>query len=82
MKERISRSKAVELIQNSKGRFFTVTFKKKNGERRMLNGNVNSKRFQNKLGYILFNSSKKGMKSINPRTIESLNIEKVEYVIK
>jgi len=35
--EYIGKKKALELIKSSKGRFFSVTFKKKEGEIRTLN---------------------------------------------
>lgn len=67
---KISRTKAVELIRNSRGRFFSITYVKNNGKQDRLNGNVSSKALMTALGYILFNSSKEGKKSINPRTIK------------
>lgn len=38
---RISRTRAVELINNSKGRRFTITFKKQNGELRTMKLKIN-----------------------------------------
>ena len=37
---KISRAKSVELLKGSKGKFFTVTFTKKDGSERILNGRV------------------------------------------
>ena len=79
---RISRTKAVELINNSKGKFFTVTFKKKNGDLRMINGNFKKGNFT-PLGYLsVYSAADKGYRQVNPKTITSLSVGGTEYKVK
>ena len=78
----ISRTKAVELIKQTKGSFFTVCFTKKNGEERVLNGNVKVSDFQDALGYIKVKESGKKHRLINPRTILWLRTGGKTYTIK
>lgn len=67
----ISKTKAVEMITASKGRFFTVTFTKKNGEERTMNGNLKA---ITKLGYITMNVPKEGPKNVDPRTLKMIKV--------
>ena len=77
--KRISRTEAVKLINNSKGRFFTVTFVKNNGNTRTING---SRKNQTPLGNITMYSAKdKGYRTVNPNTIKSLSINDTMYVV-
>lgn len=77
--KRISKTKAVALINNSKGRFFTVTFVKNNGTTRTING---SRKNQTPLGNITMYSAKdKGYRTVNPNTIRSLVINETTYVV-
>ncbi len=76
----ISRTKAVELINNSQGRRFTVTFTKKDGTTRTING---SRKNQTNLGNITIYSVKdKGYRSVNPNTITMLKINKTVNKVK
>lgn len=78
----ISRTKAVKLIEENKGKFATVTFIKKNGESRTINFN-RSKNGTTKLGYLRVNNIKENKyASINPRTINSLNINGLKLKVK
>lgn len=78
--KRISKTTAVEMINNSKGRFFTVTFVKGNGDERTING---LRKNQTPLGNITMYSAKdKGYRTINPNTIKSLIINSTTYVVK
>lgn len=77
-RSQISRLKALELMQESKGRFFTTTFIKKNGEERTINGKYQG---LSKLGYVRVAehdggrlSGKNLIKNVNLQTISALKI--------
>jgi len=76
---RISKTKAVELINNSKGRRFTVTFTKKNGTLRTMNG---SRKNQTSLGNITMTVTNRGYRTVNPNTITELKINRNTYIVK
>lgn len=74
--KRTNKGKAVELIKNSKGKFMTVTFTKKNGDERTINGNYKRPKRDNPLGYITMYSMKdKGYRTVNPQTIKSVSLD-------
>lgn len=75
----ISRTKAVEMINATKGRFFTVTFMKKNGTPRTMNGN---RKAITKLGYITMNVPKVGTRNVDPRTLTAIKVAGQLYTIK
>lgn len=80
MNKTISRTKATELINNTKGKFFTVTFRKQNGTERTLNGKYNT---TTKLGYLnIYSMKDKGFRNVNPRTLLSLKVDNKTYFIK
>lgn len=90
VKKTISRTKAVELMENSKGKFFTATFLKKDGTERTINCQY-QKGQKNKLGYIGVHEAKlmkkvgsnnNSLKSINAQTITGLKLSGVVYKIK
>lgn len=83
MKEiRITRTKAVEAIENSKGRFFTTTFTTKAGNERTINCNF-KKGNVTKLGHLRVNSIQdKGLRSVDPRTISKLVINNQIFKVK
>lgn len=86
----ISKSKAIELIQESKGKFFSVIFKKEKGtvERTM---NCQFKKIDNKanpspLGYFLLKDTnirngESKFRNVDVRTISKLKISGKEYKI-
>lgn len=86
----ITRSKAVELIKNSQGRFFTVSFTKKDNTERTINGRTKvtkgSKGGKNpaiNLGYIsVYSTKEKGYRNVNSQTITSLKINGETYRVK
>ncbi len=79
---RISKTKAVELIENAGGRFVTVTFIKKNQQERTINCIV-KKNPMTRAGYIrVYSIPDKGYKSVDPRTITKLVKDKQIYNIK
>lgn len=80
--KRISKTTAVNLITNSKGKMFTVTFLNKNGKKRTINGNYNSNR-KSELGYLKVNDMKeKKIKNVNTQTIKNIKINKTTYSVR
>jgi len=77
----INRTTAINKIQESKGRFFTVTWLTKGGSERTVNCNVKNDCIT-KLGYIRAYVPKVGYKSIDPRTITELSIAGNTYKIR
>jgi hypothetical protein len=77
----ITRTKAVELIENTKGRFFTVTFTKKDNTERTMNCN-HKKNAITKLGYVTVKVPKLGYRNINPQTISKLVVAGQTYNVK
>ena len=78
----ISRTKAIELIEENKGKFATVTFTKKNGELRTINFN-RSKNGTTKLGYLRVNNIRENkFASVDPKTISALNINGLKLKVK
>lgn len=78
---KVSRTAMVELINNTKGRFFTSTHIGKDNVPHTINGirlNQNSP-----LGYIhVYSCKNKEMRSINPQTVTDLSFCGVHYKIK
>lgn len=82
---RISRSKAIDMIENSAGHFFTVTFTKKDGSHRVMNCQYSKQRTQQnaKLGYItVVELSSKTPKNVNTQTLASISMGGVVYKIR
>lgn len=82
---------AKELIFDTGGKFFTVTFIKKDGSERVMNARLGVKKYL-KGGELKFNPSEmglipvydmgaKGYRMVNTNTIKNLKIGKNEYVI-
>lgn len=86
----ISKSKAVELIRNSSGRFFTVSFLKKDNSERTINGRVKvtkgSKGGKNPatdLGYLsVYSNVDKQYRNVNSQTLTNLKINGEVYRVK
>jgi hypothetical protein len=86
--QRISRTKALDVIQNSNGKFFTVTFIKKDGSQRVMNGQHASDMGVSPLGYILVKDmtavrkkETSTVKSVNLQTIESIKLHNVLFKV-
>ena len=88
----ISKVVATELINKSKGKIFTATFRKKNGELRVMNCRIGVSKGVNGKG-MNYNPSLKGLKpvfdmqkkewrTINLESILQLNINKRNYVVQ
>ena len=77
----ISKTRAVELINTSKGKFFTVTFTKAGGTTRTINGNTKGK--MTNQGYLnIYSMKDKGYRNVNVRTISALKLNGESYKIK
>jgi hypothetical protein len=88
----ISKVVAVELINKSRGRIFSVTFKKKDNSIRVMNCRLDVKKHL-KGGDLAYNPSLKGLKSvfdmqsneyrmINLETIKRLSINGEHYIVE
>lgn len=78
----ISRTKAINLIKESKGRFFTVEFFKQDGTVRIMNGQVKKSSFQDSLGYIKVRESNGKKRQFHPLRLISVTINNVKYEVK
>lgn len=89
--ETISTEKAKELIKATKGKFFTVTFIKKDGSERVMNARLGVKAYL-KGGYLPYNPEEKGLipvfdipkkeyRIVNLSTITHLKIGDKEYIV-
>lgn len=79
---KISRTDMVDLLKNTSGRFFTVTWIKNNGEERSINARVSKNNFYSALGYIQMKTSKGEIKLVNPTTLKKLTTNGVTYKVK
>jgi hypothetical protein len=80
--EKVSRTKMVQLLNQTKGKFFTSTHIDKDGNPRTMNA-VKSNKPASELGYILVYSMRdKGYRNINPQTLTDLSTGKTHYVAK
>jgi len=86
--KKISKSKALELMSNNKGHFFTAIFIDKDGERRTINCQYLKDQKQSPLGYCKvreLNKLKRGEESIrqiNLQTLISLSIGGQKYHVR
>lgn len=88
---RISRKKALELMKNNKGHFFTAVFSKKGGETRTMNCQYLKDQTQSDLGYIKVQEGKllrttkdpkQSIRQVNLQTLTALTIAKQSYIIR
>ena len=88
----INRNKAKELISQSKGRIFAATFTKKDFTSRLINARLGVKyerKTDRKRPYdpskkdliAVYDMTKKGYRTINLRTLDSLSINKNKYIV-
>jgi len=87
----IDKETAKELIFGTKGKFFTVTFIKKDGSERVMNARLGVKKYLRggelrydpaEFNYItVYDMGAKGYRMVNANTIQNLKIGKNEYVI-
>lgn len=80
--KKVSRTAMVELINGTKGKFFTSTHIGKDNEAHTING-IRFKEQNNTLGYIQVHSLKnKEMRLVNPQTVTDLSFCGVHYKVK
>ena len=89
---RISKQEAKELINESKGRIFSATFTKKDFTRRLINARLGVK-YERKTDrqrpydpakkdlIAVYDMTKKGFRTINLKTLDSLSINKNKYIV-
>lgn len=85
----ISHAKALELMENNKGQFFTAIFKKKDQSLRTMNCQYLKDQKPDRLGYIkvketklIRNGESNVVRSVNLQTLEELQIGKVTYKLR
>lgn len=79
---KISRTAMVDLLKNTNGRFFTITWIKNNGDERTINGKVSKNNFYSSLGYINVKTSKGEIKLVNPTNLKKLVVSGTTYKVK
>ena len=87
----INRTRAKELIKDSKGLIFSATFTKKDGTSRLMNARL--KKYISKTGrkapykaedfnlIPIYDMKSKGWRSLNLNTLLTLSINKTKYII-
>ena len=85
-KQFINKTAAFNLIKNTKGHFFGVTFTERDGSKRVMNAQY-SKRETNPLGYVLLRDTNikdgtSGLRNVNLQTISELKISGITYKVK
>ena len=88
----INRTRAKELIKQSKGKIFASTFTKKDGSHRLMNARL--KKYISKTGrkapykaenydlIPIYDMKSKGWRMLNFNTLITLSINKTKYIIK
>lgn len=81
--KRISRTKALEIIKNTNGKFFSVKFEKKNGDDRLMGVQYVKGTKPDPLGYVLLKDLKaKKSKSVNLQTLSEIKTNNILYKVK
>jgi hypothetical protein len=88
----ISKQEAAKIIKSTKGKYFTVSFTKKDGTNRVMNARLGVKVYlkggtlpynPDEKGLIpVFDAKIKGYRMVNINTINKLIVDKVEYDVK
>lgn len=81
--QKASRTNIVQMMEDSKGRFFTIEYKKQDGSHRVFNGQVKKATFRTALGNIMINEvvgRSRQQRQIDPKRIKSLTINNTRYV--
>jgi len=82
---RISHAKALELMENNKGHYFTAVFIKKDQTERTMNCKLMANQVPDRLGYIkvkeavLLRQGKNAIRNVNLQTLKALQIGKKSY---
>lgn len=89
----VSRKKAIEVIENSKGKFVTVCFiKRSNGEKRILNGRLSVSKGVKGVGFS-FDPEEKGLipiwdaqirehRFVSKEAVLWVNFQQTHYIVK
>lgn len=81
-KQRISRTKAISLISGTNGRFFGVTFTKKDGSIRRMKCKIEKDTKPTQLGYLNVTDVKENtIKSMNLQTLSEIRMDKKVYLV-
>jgi hypothetical protein len=80
--KKVPKTTLLDIMKSSKGKFFTVSWIKKDGSERTANGKVTQAKFQNQLGYIVLKTKKDEYKLVDPRTLKSATLDGIHYVVK
>lgn len=81
--KKIGRHKALEIIQNTNGKFFSVRFEKKNGDNRLMGVQYIKGTKPDPLGYVLLKDLKaKKTKSVNLQTLSEIKTNNILYKVK
>ena len=79
----ISKKKAIEMILNSKGRYFSVEFIKKDLTARKLTGHVKKEKCMTSNGYIRLKTwLTEETRMVDTRTINNLTINSQKFKVK
>ena len=84
----ISRQKALDMMANNKGHFFTAVFVKQNGDERTINCQYLKDQTSNPLGYVMVREAQKmkdgvnAIRQINLQTLRKLRIAGQDYNIR
>lgn len=86
---RISRTKALQLMKNNKGHFFTAVFTKQDGSERTINAQYLKDQASSDLGYVKVREASKlkaspsdSTRQINIQTLKSLKIAGTQYTVR
>lgn len=81
--KRIGRTKALDIIQNTNGKFFSVRFEKKNGEDRLMGVQYVKGTKPDPLGYVRLKELKTQItKSVNLQTLSEIKTNNTLYKVK
>lgn len=81
--KRISRTTATNLIKNSNGKFFTVTFKTVGkGNFRTINCNMKKSAVTALGDLTVYSMQDKDYRTVRPANITALTIEKQSYIVR
>lgn len=78
----VTQTEAVKLLREFTGKILTVTFTKKNGQERTINGYQKQKTFISDLGYLNFITDKNEFKQVDPKKIISIINGNYKFIIK
>lgn len=80
--QKVSKTKMLEVIANTKGRFFSSTHTGKDGNPHTING-IRYKKQDNEFGYIkVYCAAVKEMRLINPQTLTDVSFGGIHYQAK